>query len=375
MNNTLGLYLHVPFCLSKCAYCDFYSLSGAREKGRYVDALCRAISDAAKSCGRYTVDSVYFGGGTPSLLTGEELSELMRALEGFSLSSDCEITLEVNPRTANEQTLRTYRALGVNRLSVGMQAAENGRLSALGRRHTAEDTASVVRDLTRAGFDNFSLDLMYGLPEQSDAEWENSLKTALSYGPTHLSLYALTLSENVPLYQMRDLLPDDEAQSRQYETACRLLSEHGLEQYEISNFAQSGKRCRHNLRYWTRGDYLGFGPAAASCFQNRRHTASADLSAFLSRPTGLLERIASEEELQEDECRAEEILLRLRLTEGLTVDKAFLSAVDAPRFLSEIEKLEGGGFCKRSEGRLSLTPSGFFVSNEIISRLLIAAGL
>ena len=374
MNNTVALYVHVPFCLSKCAYCDFYSLPCTEQKSAYVKALCRALTSAAETEKR-EVESVFFGGGTPSLLTGCEMGEIVKALSHFSLSPSCEITVEVNPKTADFDTLSAYRALGVNRISIGMQASRDETLRLLGRRHTMEETVSCVTDVRRAGFDDFSLDLMYGLPHQTMEEWRASLDDALALSPKHLSLYALTLSEHAPLYRLVEALPSDEVQRAFYETAFDVLSAAGFSRYEISNFSREGFSCRHNLRYWRGGDYLGFGPAASSLYHARRHTEPESLFEFLNAPEGLLSRIFENEPMDEAELLAEKLLLSLRLSEGLDYT-AFLKQLSSPApFEAEVQALSAGGFCTVREGRLCLLRDGFFVSNEIISRLLLAAGL
>ena len=374
MNKAISLYLHVPFCLSKCAYCDFYSLAKEELKSRYVSALCRALRDVAKT-EKQTVDTVFFGGGTPSLLTARELAEIFDALGSFSFSDDCEISMEVNPATVTEESLLAYRALGVNRISIGMQSAHDAELKLLGRRHCFSDTVASVDAVKKAGFDNFSLDLMYGLPYQTTQMWQESLNAALAFSPTHLSLYALTLSETVPLYRLVDDLPEDEVQRKFYAMANETLSSAGFMQYEISNFAKEGCVCRHNLRYWTRGDYLGFGPSAASFYRDRRHTEKAELNAFLADPEGLVSRIMGEEALTETDETTEEILLSLRLNSGLSLAEILPRLPDASSFLAEAQTLKQADFCRVENECLSLTEDGFFVSNEIIARLLNAAGL
>lgn len=375
MSNTLGLYLHVPFCLSKCAYCDFYSLPALDCRTAYVDALCAALHSGADQVQGQTVDTVFFGGGTPSLLSGEELGRIFSALESFSIAADCEISIEVNPATVQADTLSAYRALGINRISVGMQAASDGELVLLGRRHNAAQTRECVEAVRSAGFDNFSLDLMYGLPDQSDEAWENSLSVALSYEPSHLSLYALTLSESVPLYQARRRLPDEEAQRRFYLRAVERAEAAGLSQYEISNFARQNRACRHNLRYWHGDEYLGFGPSAASLYRGRRYTAPENVEQFLQEPVGLVSTLCALPPMDETERMQEKLLLSLRLTDGLDLASFLPKLSDEKRFLQEVGFMESHGLCTLEHQRLSLTPQGFFVSNEIISRLLLAAEL
>lgn len=375
MNDAVGLYVHIPFCLQKCGYCDFYSLADTAQKSAYIQALCRQIRAAA--CASVVVDTVYFGGGTPSLLTEAQLCACMEAIRAFPLSPDAEISMEVNPATADEAAFGAFRACGVNRVSVGMQSASDRELSLLGRVHAYADVQQCVRDLTLAGFENFSLDLMYGIPGQREQDWEESLLAALSLAPAHLSLYALSLSENVPLYALRDRLPAEDTQARFYEIACALLLKNGYAHYEISNFAKPGACCRHNLKYWKRQPYLGFGPAASSLLDERRYDAPPDLNGFLAQDTPLLERIAAQPRLSERERLAETLMLSLRLSEGL-LTQAFcgaLSPAERDAFMREADRLCAQGLaCRRGES-FCLSEAGFFVSNEIIARLLLCAGL
>ncbi len=340
----------------------------------YVGALCEQLERFVPHAKDRTVDSVFFGGGTPSLLSPKQMQCLFAAISKFALSPDCEISVEVNPATADLDTLRAYRACGVNRLSIGMQSALDAQLKLLGRLHTFKDTRRCVELGKRAGFENFSLDLMYGLPGQDAETWRESLDAALALEPAHLSLYALSLSEDVALYSLRDACPDDETQSAFYETAVDRAERAGLFRYEISNFARAGKACRHNLRYWRREEYVGFGPSAASFFAGRRVTTDASLSAFLQNTPDLYAELMAQEPLERADDSAEEVMLRLRLTEGIC-RKELPHLPDEAGFWNEVQTLCDGGFLVCDEERLSLSARGFFVSNEILARLLYKAGL
>ena len=374
MNNTLGLYLHIPFCLRKCGYCDFYSVTDRTRADAFVDSLCAQIRGAAQIA-KEPVDTVFFGGGTPSLLSVKQLERVFCALTAFSIAPDAEISMEVNPATANEAAFRAYRALGVNRLSIGMQSASDRELKWLSRVHSAADTVKTVRELTRAGFDNFNLDLIYGLKEQTARDFEASVCAALELCPTHLSLYALTLSETVPLYAERARLSPDEVQETQYLRACERLREAGMAQYEISNFASPGFACAHNLKYWTRAPYLGFGPGASSFYSGRRFEIAPDLDAYCGKPPGLEELLERAPALSETDALTEELILALRLTRGIDARAYAGKLKDGRRFLSELDGLIPAGFAAETDGRVRLTQNGFLVSNEILARLLCAAGL
>ena len=283
----VGIYIHVPFCLSKCHYCDFCSMSRADEdiKQRYVDALCREIKESAERVsGKLEADTVYFGGGTPSLLSAGQFEQILSEIDhSFIIADDAEITAEVNPKTADVEKLSTMRALGINRVSIGMQSADDKELRALGRIHSFEDFKRCFDDARAAGFDNISADLMYGIPEQTMESFRHSIEVLCHLSPEHISSYCLTVEEGTNFHRRRDKLdfPDEDSVSDMYEEMSRLLAEHGYEKYEISNFSKKGRESRHNLKYWHCEDYLGFGPAAHSYFGGARFAHSRDIDAYL----------------------------------------------------------------------------------------------
>lgn len=374
MNKRLGLYLHIPFCVRKCGYCDFYSVTQTDLTERFADVLCSELREAAKQAPEL-VDSVFFGGGTPSLIPPKTMARIFDALRDFPICENAEISMEVNPATASLESFKAYRALGFNRVSVGMQSASDEELGWLGRIHTHKDTCRTVSDLKKAGFENFNLDLIYGIEGQSETDFLSSVKSALELCPTHLSLYALTLSESVPLYERRAYLASDQEQERQYLSACEALEEAGYAQYEISNFSRVGKECRHNLKYWLRAPYLGFGPGASSFYRNRRYERKADLCAYLDAPPDLISDIQKVSPLETADALCEELILSLRLCRGIDY-RAFAARTKRPEaFLMETDRLVRAGLAMIDEKRLKLNGNGFFVSNEILARLLIAAGL
>ena len=269
MEKTLGLYLHIPFCKSKCAYCDFYSLPRSEEKmDAYTAALIRHLEEVAPRCTAHTVDTVYFGGGTPSYLGEKRLIKLLKTVKKrYHVAADAEITLEANPDSAEDwKTLRALRKAGFNRISLGAQAADDELLRRIGRVHTWEQVLSAVAAARMAGLENLSLDLIYGLPGQSLAAWQDTLRSAAALEPKHISCYGLKIEPGTPLWQQRQSadIPDDDTQADMYLWTVDYLKKHGYEQYEISNFAQPGYESRHNLKYWTLGEYAGFGPGAHS---------------------------------------------------------------------------------------------------------------
>lgn len=367
----LGLYLHIPFCEAKCAYCDFYSLSGREEKmDAYVAALQRHIQEVAPQMQNHLVDTVYFGGGTPSYLGHKRLIALLKTVKKHCrLREDAEITLEANPDSAGDwRALRALRRAGFNRISLGVQSSDDGELRRLGRIHSWQQVKDAVAACRKAGLTNISLDLIYGLPGQSMEQWENSLADALVLAPRHISCYGLKLEEGTPLYRQRAelTLPDGDMQADMYLYAVELLSQNGYAQYEISNFAQPGYESRHNLKYWMLGEYAGFGPGAYSDFGGVRYGYVRDLDGYLA---GQLE-LAENESISQQEREQEYIMLRLRTARGVDV-REFESRF-RQRFapLADIlRRCAQHGLAQQTDSGWRLTPRGFLVSNEIIAQL------
>ena len=370
----LGLYLHIPFCKAKCAYCDFYSLPRSEEKmDAYVAALTAHLTETAPMAAGHTVDTVYFGGGTPSYLGAERITQLLQTVKKhYRVAKEAEITLEANPDSLFDwKALRALRRLGLNRISLGVQSSDDAVLRSLGRIHTWQQVVEAADAVRRAKIPDLSLDLIYGLPDQTAEQWEKTLSDAVSLSPDHISCYGLKLEEDTPLWQRRDslTLPDDEMQADMYLFTVEYLQNLGYRQYEISNFARPGHESRHNLKYWTLGEYAGFGPGAHSDFGNVRYAYVADLDMYLQ---GRL--ILSESEtMGEAEREREYIMLSLRTAAGLNV-KAFESRFRR-RFDVAQELLvnyEAHGLARRTDVGWCLTPRGFLVSNAIISSLIDA---
>lgn len=362
-----GLYVHIPFCQAKCPYCDFYSLPAAPELQRqYADTVCREMEQR----GGVRADTLYFGGGTPSLLAPELIGQIIRtARDCFAL--DGEITMELNPGTAAPQKLEGWRAAGVNRLSVGVQSADPEELRLLGRRHTAGQAAQTLRWAKQAGFDNLSADLMLAIPRQTVDSLRRSIAFLTELDVCHLSAYLLKIEPGTPFARngIEDELPDEDTVCALYLTACEELERAGLAQYEISNFARPGAESRHNLKYWRCGEYLGFGPAAHSFFGGRRFYQPRDLPRYLM--TAGMEPV--EEELPEAPWE-DELMLRLRLREGVSRELLRLRyGISPDRLTGLCRRYLAAGLMEERGDSLALTPQGFLVSNTIISQLL--AGL
>ena len=383
----LGIYVHVPFCLSKCAYCDFYSFKPTDDglPKRYVDAVISHMKSYKSGCEGYAPDTVFIGGGTPTALPRRELLRLLFAVRRtFRLTKGCEFTVEANPATVTLPTLIFMRLLGVNRLSFGLQSADNAELRMLSRAHTREGFEESFRLARRAGFKNINVDIMFGLPGQTWEKLRRTIEYAASLGPEHISLYDLRVEPNTPFGKLQSAgqlsLPSEEAEADMYLAAVGLLAARGFAQYEISNFARRGYMCRHNLKYWNCDEYLGFGPAAHSFFGGNRFSFVPDVNTYIRGTLPMDSRVritASCDEVGERQRMGEYVMLRLRLTAGIE-EREFRRRFGAEfyeMYGKKLEKYLRGGFVTSSGGRWALTPRGFFVSNYILSDILEFADL
>ena len=370
-----GIYVHVPYCTQKCPYCDFYSViydeSSASE---YTDAVICVI-ESYKNRG-VCADTLYFGGGTPNLIGSERIGAVLKAIkENFILPCDAEITLEANPETFRKQNIAAFKEAGINRLSMGLQSAVDSELCSLGRRHTNDDVAFCVREANKAGIQNVSLDLMLGIEGQSKASLLKSIEFCADLGVSHLSAYMLKIEPNTPYYKNRSLLnlPDDDKAAELYLFAVDELKKRGFEQYEISNFAKDGFLSRHNMKYWTLGEYWGFGPSAHSLVGKKRFSYIRDTSRYISAMKCRDEVIEKIETINTSERCGEYLMLGLRTTDGIvpeTVEKKYLTHFD------EIEKVllkyHKTGHAEFDGTKWWLTPEGFLISNMIIGDVLDA---
>lgn len=359
-----GLYLHIPYCLAKCRYCDFYSRGGSHGvPDEYVDALIRRIG-SFKACGQLPEhpDTVYFGGGTPSLLTPEQVK---RILSAANPSAQAEVTLEANPETVTEQTLYGFLQAGVNRLSLGVQTARDDSLLRLGRPHTAAQSREAFAAARRVGFNNISGDIMLALPQYTNSEFDETLDLIASGGATHISAYLLKIEPGTAFYQNPPQgLPDEDAAADFYLYAVDRLHSAGFKQYEISNFAKPGFEGKHNLLYWNCNDYLGIGPAAHSCVNNQRFYWPGDTRAFLQPDC---------QPITDGDCTVEDYLvLQLRLTSGLRLDelKAKYNVEFTPRQFKFLKQCVDAGYATLDDNVLALTPSGLIIQNSILCELI-----
>lgn len=367
-----SIYVHVPFCKSKCAYCDFESYAGRLD---CADGYIARVLDEAKRAqteyGAFGVPSVFIGGGTPSLLSKEQIGRLLSGLSDlFKFDKDIEITMEANPGTVDKEKLSFIKKAGVKRISFGAQAAQEHILRSLGRIHTWPDVESAVKTAQDAGIDNVNIDLMYALPMQTTEDFLESVQKAADLGVKHLSLYSLILEEGTRLFDMADRgevrIPGDEESVIMQEKAIQLLDARGIKRYEISNYAYPGYECRHNIVYWTRGNYLGLGCAAHSMMDNVRFSNPA----FSSYMKG--EEHAEKEEIDELGRIEETIMLETRMTRGLDLE-AFAESFGedtARKIVKESEKLVSAGLAEKKGKYLSFTREGMNIQNALIVKLI-----
>jgi oxygen-independent coproporphyrinogen-3 oxidase len=368
----IGLYVHVPFCVSKCAYCDFASYAGREaDIPRYVDAVVREITRRGGETGHPKADTIFLGGGTPSLLDEFQATRILDALSSaFPIEEGAEITCECNPGTLTTPLAQALRKAGVNRLSIGAQARQARLLRLIGRIHNWEEVIASVAIARKVGFDNLNLDLMFGLPSQTVSEVRETLEATIALCPTHLACYGLIVEEGTPI--CRDVtagklvLPEEEVERDMYELARQTLADRGLHQYEISNFARQGYACRHNLGCWTRVPYLGFGCAAHGFFEQCRTMNPSTLDAYLAGEEPKTEQISKEE------SRFESMMLGLRVTRGVR-DGDFrhmhgMSIREA--FGEKLDKPINGGLLEWYEGALRLTRLGMDLQNSVLVDLM-----
>ncbi len=363
-----GIYLHIPFCAVKCPYCDFYSLPARpASMDSYLAALLNEIENAPANL---PVETVYFGGGTPSLFGSGRIAAVMERLrERFVLSDSAEITLETNPFSTPEREYELLLKAGINRLSFGVQSAVPAELRRLGRLQGPEQVKTAVSRAKAAGFRNLSADLMLGIPGQTVDSLKQSVSFLAALGLRHLSAYLLKVEEGTPFAAQGTVsyCPGEEEQAELYLAAVSLLEEAGFRQYEISNFAKPGFESRHNLKYWRREEYLGFGPAAHSFFQGKRYAHLRDLEGYL--------RTGGQNAALTDECpdpAEEELMLRLRLCEGVEIASLPIGEDAGRRLFAAARPLEQAGLLRADNGQIALTPEGFLVSNAVILRLVQA---
>ena len=371
----VGIYIHVPFCLSKCHYCDFCSVQRADEATReqYVIRLCEEIALFADRIGENgdipVADTVYLGGGTPSLLSPEQIGRILETVDRrFGIDSNAEITIETNPKSVDQSKLRDIRASGVNRLSIGMQSVHDNELKALGRIHSFADFKTTLSDARDAGFENISADLMCGIPLQTRESFVCSVETLASLDPEHISCYALTVEDGTNFDRRRDslVLPDEDTVADMYADMAEILKIHGYSRYEISNFSKPGRESRHNLKYWMTDSYLGFGPAAHSYFGGKRFAHSRDIDAYLRGESIIIDV----EDISLKTAENEYVMLGMRLARG--IDRRDFKRRFEGELLEELPAIlkYAPEYVSIDADRVAFTEKGMMVSNFILSDIL-----
>lgn len=376
MADKLGIYIHIPFCRSKCGYCDFYSLAGRDDRmDQYQKALLSHIKETAPLAQDFLVDTIYIGGGTPSYYGAKRLKELLGVIRKlYKVEKDAEVTVECNPDSVDVKSLKILRKAGVNRLSMGMQSANACELERIHRIHTPQQVNEAATAARKAGFTNLSLDLIYGLPGQTMDSWKATVEHALSLIPQHLSCYGLKVEEGTPLaarVAQGEILPDDDQQADLYLWTVGRLERAGYPQYEISNFAKPGFASRHNLRYWLTQPYIGFGPGAHSDFGGRRYSFVRDLDAYIQGVLQGGDIIDESEIIPKRERCGEYLMLRLRTVQGIN-EQEYRSTyfMDFAPLQARLEQFRAQGWAEQTDGRWHFTPKGFLLSNQLIGDLL-----
>ena len=374
-----GLYIHIPFCVKKCNYCDFYSLGCPSKENmeRYVSALCTHIKREAPLYKSRVFDTVFLGGGTPSVLPPELTKTLLTCLKSsLNISPNAEISVEVNPGTVTEEIARVYKENGVNRVSIGLQSVNDSELKMLGRIHTLSEFKESYRILRDMGIDNINIDIMYALPDQKTEDFIKTLDQVVEFKPEHISAYCLKIEENTPFYKVRDslILPNEDEQYKMYLAMCEALEKSGYEQYEISNFSKKGHRCVHNLKYWLSKEYVAFGPSAHSYIDGVRYSYKDSINEYIEAVEGgslPIKELESASELTREEKMDEYVMLCMRLKDGVSIEE--FEARFGVSFKNRYKKLEmyvKNGYVTEKNGTFAFTPKGFFVSNYILSDFL-----
>lgn len=376
MMERLSLYIHIPFCVKKCEYCDFYSLCDLSLKTKYVNALIAQIKDFRSEAKNKLVDTIYFGGGTPSLLSGDDMLRIMKAVRSvFRIAEEAEISMEANPGTLNPEKLSAYREAGINRLSLGLQSADSEELKRLGRIHTREEFESSFLLARLEGFQNINVDIMYALPDQTEQTLSDTLDYVIALDPDHISFYGLKIEPETPFGRDETIeaaLPVEDTQADMYLNSVEKLENAGFLQYEISNFSKPGFECIHNLKNWKCRDYLGFGPAAHSFFDGKRFSYKKDINAFIADPLKRDQLYDEYEQLTYGDVAWQFVMLGFRLRLGIDVieyEERFGDDFDA-RYLEKMAPFIDKQYILKTKNGYRLSRRGLLISNYILSEIL-----
>lgn len=377
----LGLYIHIPFCKKKCNYCDFYSCTNVDNIKRYIKSICKQLTIEAPLYKDYTFDTIFIGGGTPSLIDGEAFKLLADAIkDNFSLKEGFEFSIEANPGTITKEKLVAYKESGVNRISIGLQSTFDNELATLGRIHNYDTFVKNYSMARECGFDNINIDIMYALPEQNKGRFLETLKRVIELNPEHISAYSLKIEDNTPFGKIKSslALPDEDEEYDTYLSMCEILSKNSYLQYEISNFSKKGYECKHNLKYWQSEEYIGIGPSAHSFFNGERYSYISNVDEYiLELEEGILPIKLSEESGKNEHASPkiskidEYVMLKMRLASG--VDSKEFKAIFGVEFIEAYPQIKiylNTGHIIFENGAYKFTPKGFFVSNYILTEIL-----
>jgi oxygen-independent coproporphyrinogen-3 oxidase len=377
----LGVYVHVPFCVHKCAYCDFYSVTDEYLIQEYVAAVTAHIRRQKRLAKNYIVDSIFFGGGTPSILPAESFCEILQTIyDVFNISPSAEITIEANPGTLDGKKLAAWRDMGVNRLSLGLQSADNGELAMLSRIHTRDEFENSFMLARMEGFNNINIDIIYGLPKQTKEKLFSTLEYVLLMNPEHISFYGLQLEPNTPFGRnpnIRNLLPDDDEQYEMYMAACKMLESAGYLQYEISNFAKKEYGCRHNIKYWTNKEYISFGPSATSFVNNIQYKYIPDIERYISYIKKEKDLRCEEEFYDKEALEFRFLMMCFRLRAGVNMreySRRFGWNFEE-RYGEEIKPFLASKHMVKTQYGYRLTRQGMMVSNYVLGTILTPPGM
>ena len=373
----LGLYIHIPFCVKKCNYCDFLSAPANKQvQIAYMETLQKEIEEKAIEYKEWIVDTVFIGGGTPTSVPYETIVKTMETIKKeFALTKDCEITMECNPGTVTMEAMNAYAAAGINRISIGLQSADDGLLKTLGRIHTYEQFLDSYNYARNAGIQNINVDIMSGLPSQTIEQYTDTLKKVADLGVEHISAYSLIVEEGTPFYKLYEEekleLPDEDTEREMYYQTGTMLKQYGFLRYEISNYAKNGFECKHNKRYWKRDNYLGIGLGAASFIENTRYKNTEWLDEYLIENKYLEKNEI--QNLSKEECMEEFMFLGLRMTKGIskTEFKETFGVLVEDVYGKVIEKLTSQGLIQTKDDFISLTDYGLDVSNSVWVEFLL----
>lgn len=371
-NNEIGLYIHIPFCVKKCLYCDFISYENRNELvEEYIHSLKQEIINY-KDCNKYTISTIYIGGGTPSFINSKYITQIIETIgKTFRVKENAEITIEINPGTVTEQKLKDYKNCGINRVSIGLQSTDNKILKQIGRIHTYEQFLDTYKLARKIGFNNINIDLMLALPNQTLTILEDSINKVIELNPEHISIYSLILEEGTPLYNLVESkkmhLSDDETERKMYWLVKKKLEERGYKQYEISNFAKQGYESKHNISCWEQKEYIGFGVAAHSYISGIRYSNTSNLHNYI-RNVSDLQTIQTIQEIQNKEEQMKEyMILGLRKIEGVQISEFKNKFIQNPLyiFMHELDKLVKEELIEIDENSIKLTKKGLDFANIV----------